>query len=154
MTRLAVSLPALLVLTTALLFAQASSAAQGAQAELPSGWHLEGPDLVWTSDAPLRMGGARYEFRSGTRLLGYPTASGRTLRLRLSPADPLTGLSVRASGRRLDADATAFRIPYALPPREPTAEVIGHDPAAPGRFDCGSSVFHDGFESGDMSFWG
>ncbi len=80
------------------------------------------------------MGGARYEFRSGTRLLGYPAASGRTLRLRLSPPGPLTDLSVWAAGRRLDAGDAMLRIPRAVPPEEPPVAVTGHDPAAPGPY--------------------
>ena len=75
-----------------------AAAAPGDAAEtLPSGWRLDGDELVWTSEAPLRMGGARYEFRSGDRLLGYPKQVGNTLRLRRSPADPLTKLSVWAA---------------------------------------------------------
>ena len=70
-------------------------------AQLPSGWAIEGDELVWTSAAALRMGGARYEFRSGARLLGYPRQVGNTLRLRLDGARPMSGLSVWAAGRRL-----------------------------------------------------
>ena len=134
MTRLALIRPVLLVLMGAVLFTGTSPAAEGGSAVLPPGWHLEGHDLVWTSEAPLRMGGARYEFRSGTRLLGYPTASGQTLRLRLSPPDPLSELSVWASGRRLDAGAAMLRIPPAVAPGEPPVAAIAHDPAAPGPY--------------------
>jgi hypothetical protein len=54
-----------------------------AAAPLPSGWRLEGDALVWTSDTPLRMGGARYEIRTRGRLLGYAMQRGDTLRLRV-----------------------------------------------------------------------
>ncbi len=46
-------------------------------AALPTEWRLEGNELVWTSDVPLRMGGARHEMRSGERLLGYRRAARR-----------------------------------------------------------------------------
>ncbi len=151
MTRLALSHSSFLALIAALLFAQASPAGEDPPSALSAGWHLEGREfegrkfegrkfegqvLVWTSEAPLRMGGARYEFRSGKRLLGYPTTSGRTLRLRLSPAQPLTELSVWAAGRRLDAGSgsTTLRVPYAVPPGEPPVGVTAHDPAAPGPY--------------------
>jgi hypothetical protein len=74
-----------------------ASAANGA-ADLPAGWRLEGDELVWTSSTPLHMGGARYEFRSGQRLLGYPRQSGDSLRLQRSLIDPLNDLSVWAAG--------------------------------------------------------
>ena len=53
-------------------FAWAAAAATDA---LPPGWRVDGQALVWTSEAPLRMGGARYEFRAGERLLGYPAST-------------------------------------------------------------------------------
>lgn len=136
MSHRAVFRSALLVLLTAFVFARASAAADGEPTSLPDSWHLEGRDLVWTSEAPLRMGGARYEFRSGGRLLGYPRTSGRTLRLRVAPSDPLTEVSVWAAGRRLDAGAaaTASRAPPVVPRAEPPVAVAAHDPAAPGPY--------------------
>ena len=82
---------------------------------------------MWTSDTPLRMGGARYEFRSGERLLGYPVQHGNTLRLRLPPGASLDELSVWAAGRRLDGDAVQarLRMPLVTPPAEPAHRTGG-----------------------------
>ena len=66
----------------------AAPTVQAEPASLPPGWQLEGQALVWTSPVPLRMGGARYEFRTGERLLGYPVQAGDRLRLRRAPAMP------------------------------------------------------------------
>ncbi len=104
-------------------------------ASLPPGWRLENQELVWTSDAPLRMGGARYEFRSGERLLGYPVQDGNRLRLRRAVRRS-ADRSVRVGGgRRIDAAsrAGAHRLAVA-PPAEPALAVSAVDPAAPGRF--------------------
>ncbi|MFE0515958.1 hypothetical protein [Streptomyces sp. NPDC058964] len=80
----------------------------------PPGWRIAGkpagPQLVWRSAAPVPMGDARVEFRSGGRLLGIP-APGKdehTFRLGLDgvrPAD-LKSLEVWSGGRRLDASGT------------------------------------------------
>ena len=110
-----------------------ASAANGA-ADLPAGWRLEGDELVWTSSTPLHMGGARYEFRSGQRLLGYPRLSGDSLRLRRSPKDPLNDLSVWAAGRRIDAATPLSRIALAEPPAEPAIALAAVDPALPGPY--------------------
>lgn len=101
---------------------------------LPSGWRLDGRELSWTGDAPLRMGGARYEFRSRERLLGYPVQQGNSLRLRVPPSESLAELSVWAAGRRLDAAAAATRIAAADPPADPALAVAAADPATPGRY--------------------
>ncbi len=112
-----------------------AAATPGDAAEtLPSGWRLDGDELVWTSEAPLRMGGARYEFRSGGRLLGYPKQVDNTLRLRRSPADPLTKLSVWAAARRLDVATPQARIAVAEPPPEPAIAIAAADPAAAGPY--------------------
>ncbi len=121
-------------LATLLLFASLFASAQVAPASLPPGWNLEGQELVWTSEVPLRMGGARYEFRSGERLLGYPVQHGNGLRLRFAAADPLTDLSVWAGGRRIDGQMARLRIASAAPPAEPALAVSAGDPATPGRF--------------------
>ena len=118
----------------ALAALSATAAPSGAAETLPTGWHLEGNELVWMSDAPLRMGGARYEFRSGDRLLGYPKQVGNVLRLRRSPADPLSELSVWAAGRRLDAAAAPARTAVAEAPLEPAIAVVAADPAAAGPY--------------------
>ena len=110
-----------------------------AQPTLPPGWAVEDGELVWSSDLPLRMGGARYEFRAGERLLGYPLQRGSTLRLRLERGPVPGDLSVWASGRRIDVGAAARRDAarerMALPPPgEHVVPVARIDPAAPGRY--------------------
>jgi hypothetical protein len=118
-----------------LIFAgSAAWAVAGESVALPAGWHLEGDALVWTRESPLRMGGARYEFRSGDRLLGYPNQSGNTLRLRGSHADSLTDLSVWAAGRRLDAVAAQMRFAPAALPVEPAIAEAAADSARPGPY--------------------
>jgi len=117
------------------LFAGLSWIAAAGSASLPSGWRHEGQDLVWTSDAPLRMGGARYEFRSGERLLGYPVQDGNRLRLRRAPAAPVADLSVWSGGRRIDVAVAGSRMAASVaPPAEPALAVTAADPAAPGPY--------------------
>jgi hypothetical protein len=117
------------------LIAGLSWIASADSVSLPSGWRLEDQDLVWTSEAPLRMGGARHEFRSGDRLLGYPVQDGNRLRLRRAPADPLTDLSVWAGGRRIDVAVAETRMAAVVaPPAEPALAVSAVDPAAPGPY--------------------
>jgi hypothetical protein len=83
---------------------------------LPDGWTIDDTALVWSSAEPLRIGGARYEFRSGGQLLGYPRQRGSNLRLALRPSWRLESLSVWAGGRRIDAPAPRLR--YLSPPAE------------------------------------
>jgi hypothetical protein len=120
---------------SAVLIAAAPGVGASTPRELPPGWQFDAGELVWTGDAPLRMGGARYEFRSGKRVLGYPVQSGDTLRLRLSSADRLTGLSVWAAGRRLDAGAPQLRMAPTALPAEPPIAVAATDPAVPGPYE-------------------
>jgi hypothetical protein len=121
------------------LAAAVASAGPRESIDLPPGWSIEDNDLVWISEAPLRMGGARYEFRSGDQLLGYPVQHGNALRLPLRSGAPLGDLSVWAGGRRLDAGAPERRVP-ALPraraPRESKYAIAtaSTDPAAPGHY--------------------
>ena len=124
-------------LATLALVAALSWAASAAAAALPPGWRLEGSELVWTSDLPLRMGGARYEFRASERLLGYPAQRGNTLRLRLPPGTSLDDLSVRAAGRRLDGDAlrARMRTTHVTPRAEPAISQAAFDPAARGPYE-------------------
>ncbi|MFC8551952.1 hypothetical protein ACFUMI_30845 [Streptomyces sp. NPDC057273] len=114
--------------------------------KLPEGWRLtgEGADrqLVWTSPAPVPMGDARVEFRSGNRLLGVPVpaADGKAYRLRADGLrlGSLDELTVVAGGRRLDADAPApSRTSGARPPArsaltEPPFPANPVDPGVPG----------------------
>jgi hypothetical protein len=99
---------------------------------LPAGWQLRGDELVWTSDSPLRMGGARYEFRSGARVLGYPLQDGNELRLRIDAGTRLDALSVWAAGRRLDAAAPQSRFRAVAPPPDPPVVDASVDPTLPG----------------------
>jgi hypothetical protein len=123
--------PALALITALFWTAPATAAA------LPSGWQLEGSELVWTSDTPIRMGGARHEFRSGDRVLGYPVQRGNTLRLRLPPDASLQDLSVWAAGRRLDGDAgqAQLRMTPVTPPAEPAIAQAAVDPATRGPYE-------------------
>ncbi|MEU6067040.1 hypothetical protein ABZ864_21760 [Streptomyces sp. NPDC047082] len=110
---------------------------------LPPGWRIAGKptasQLVWRSSAPVPMGDARVEFRSGGRLLGVP-APGKdehTFRLGIDgvrPAD-LKSLEVWSGGRRLDAPgatgASGAR-PAARPPAPLPANSV--DPGKPGSY--------------------
>jgi hypothetical protein len=113
-------------------------AAVGARAServpLPAGWEVQGDELVWTSDAPLRMGGARYEFRSGHRVLGYPRQHGNELRLRIDVGTRFGALSVWAAGRRLDAGAPQLRVRTVTPPPDPDVATASADLALPGSY--------------------
>lgn len=110
------------------------SATQVLSAELPAGWRLDGDTLVFKSAAPLRMGGARYEFRSGTQLLGYPAQTGSTLRLKLEAAAPTLDLSVWAAGRRVDVTVAPARIAQEPLTAEPAIPATAVDPAARGPY--------------------
>ena len=123
-----------LVIALVIFAAASSRAVADGTVSLPAGWHLDGSELVWTSGVPLRMGGARYEFRSGDRLLGYPTQSGDTLRLRQSTTGRLTNLTVWAAGRRLDAGTAQLRISPTTPPLEPAIVESAADSASPGPY--------------------
>ena len=117
-----------------MLLAGLLAVAEAAPASLPPGWKLDGLDLVWTSDTPLRMGGARYEFRSGARLLGYPVQDGNRLRLQRAAASPLSDLAVWAAGRRIDGPIAPLRIAPVAPAFEPPLAVTTADPSVPGPY--------------------
>ncbi len=123
-----------ILLTAISACAWAAGAAGAAADPLPPGWLADGPDLVWSSKQPLRMGGARYEFRAGERLLGYPVQDGNRLRLRQPRTEALHDLSVWAAGRRVDAPMAASRVAPAALHVEPALAVSAVDPAAPGPF--------------------
>ena len=116
--RQAIHVLAIPMLVAALLTASPARAAGEMIIELPAGWGIDGSELVWTSESPLRVGGARYEFRSGNRLLGFPIQRGNNLRLGLSQAVPLIDLSVWAAGRRIDLEETSTQIARSSPPGE------------------------------------
>lgn len=101
---------------------------------LPAGWSIEDNELVWNSATPLRMGGARYEFRSGDQLLGYPATRGNALRLPLRTFGSLAGLSVWAGGRRIDAGAQQRRVLAETSIPEAEIAQAANDPAGPGPY--------------------
>jgi hypothetical protein len=129
-TRRAAACIAALVLAAA----TAGCEPRGAALSLPAGWRIERNELVWTSAAPLRMGGARYEFRSRDQLLGYPATRGNALRLPLRSFGSLAELSVWAGGRRIDAGAQQLRVHAETPIAEPEIAQAPTDPAAPGPY--------------------
>jgi len=122
------------ILACLLLLAGLSTTALAAPSPMPAGWRHDGANLVWTSSKPLRMGGARYEFRAGGKLLGYPLQDGDRLRLRRASAAPAGELSVWAAGRRIDRPMALARVADAAEFPEPALAVTAADPAAPGPF--------------------
>ena len=98
-------------LVALVLIVGTAATAHAAAVGLPAGWSLDGGDLVWTSAAPLRMGAARYEFRSRDQLLGYPAQRGDVA----AAADPRSRFAGRAFGvgqrpaHRCRATAAAHR---------------------------------------------
>ena len=119
----------------AILFTFSLTAAS-APTVLPDGWHFEGDVLVWKSDTPLRMGDARYEFRSRGRWVGYASPDGDTLRLRLPRGATVEELSVWAGGRRLDDAAALLQldlVPVSVP-AEPAIAGADFDPATRGPY--------------------
>ncbi|GGQ40149.1 hypothetical protein GCM10010166_03920 [Couchioplanes caeruleus subsp. azureus] len=81
-------------------------------AAAPDGWSVSGGQLTWRSDKRVPMGDAAVEFWSGDRLLGRPRpgADQRTFTLdRGRLPGSLGDLSVRAGGKRLDAEGSAPR---------------------------------------------
>jgi hypothetical protein len=119
---------------SALVLAFATAHAQTGSGVPAAGWSMQDDELVWTSAAPLRMGGARYEFRSGARLLGFPRQHGDSLRLRVGPDVPRSELSVWAAGRRIDAAAPRARIQAPAPPAESAMAATSVDAALPGPY--------------------
>jgi hypothetical protein len=107
--------------------------ARGA-ARASAGWRAERNELVWVSETPLRMGDARYEFRSGDQLLGYPVQRGKTLGLPVARSVSLGDLSVWAGGRRIDRSVRQQRIPTGADIGEPEIARATADPAARGPY--------------------
>jgi hypothetical protein len=97
-----------------------------ARAPLPDGWELRrtasGASLTWRAPEPVPISDAVVEFYAGDRLLGRPWAAKdqRSFHLDIdgTAARDLTGLEVRAAGRRLDVAADRPGGPTrATPPR-------------------------------------
>jgi len=107
--------------------------ARGA-ARVAAGWRVERNELVWVSETPLRMGDARYEFRSGDQLLGYPVQRGNTLRLPVARSVSVGDLSVWAGGRRIDGSTRQQRISTGSEIAEPEIARATADPAARGPY--------------------
>src|SRR5688572_11630871 len=121
------------MLFATLLALVATSADASERVSLPAAWTMDGDELVWTSAAPLRMGGARYEFRSDQRVLGYPLQQGDTLRLRIAAGSRLVDLSVWAAGRRIDVSMPPTRMQTDVPP-EPAVARTRNDSALRGPY--------------------
>ncbi len=126
----------LLALALALGWAGAAQAGPGTAP--PAGWELvrtrSGPELVWHAPDRVRPGDALVEFYAGDRLLGRPWSDGeqRNFHLRLDgvAARDLTGLQVRAAGRRLDAAPTTG--PTTAAPATAPATALPPNPVDPG----------------------
>jgi hypothetical protein len=101
-----------------------------------SGWSATGTQLVWRAPAPVPVGDAAVEFWEDDRLLGrpLPSADHRTFTLDHAGVTDPRRLSVRAGGRRLDADEQRPPLrsqPAPVPAPLPAGAV---DPGAPGPF--------------------
>ncbi|MEU9609244.1 hypothetical protein [Streptomyces sp. NPDC048057] len=122
----------------------------GASGErLPEGWRFAGGELVWSSPEPVGTGGARVEFRSGKRTLGFPTASAdhRTFRLPVGAERVgATGdLQVVAGARRLDAAgadrASGQRRSPGVPAPEAPLPANPVDPGVAGKYRTTSGEY-------------
>ena len=107
-------------------------------AKASGGWSVDNGRLVWRADRKIPMGDAAVEFWAGDKLLGRPRAAadGATFSLGLDQVPSLSGLSVRAGGKRLDqapAHTPASRAAVAAPPAR-TQAVNAVDPGKPGPF--------------------
>lgn len=123
-----------------------------APASLPDGWTLtkaaSGFELTWHPEQLVRTGDAAVEFYAADRLLGRPGAAPdqRSFRLAVDDvtAQNLTGLQVRASGRRLDVavDPTAPRA-TAAPPTVAAAQLPPNavDPGVAGPYSTLSGEY-------------
>jgi hypothetical protein len=123
--------------------ARAAAPGGGADA-LPEGWAVTagkaGPVLTWQAPARVPMGDAAVEFYADGRLLGRPQATKdqRSFRLDIAGVRPseLSGLEVRAGGRRLDvtgaAQQSAARVPSA-PEAAAATPPLPKNPVDPGK---------------------
>jgi hypothetical protein len=129
------------VLTILLSVLLVAGLATPAQAEPPpeapwSGWAVDGARLVWQAPEPVPVGDAAVEFWDGDRLLGrpVPSADHRTFTLTGAEITDPRGLSVRAGGRRLDAEEVR-PAPRTRPASAPAALPAGAvDPGTPGPY--------------------
>ena len=101
---------------------------------LPSGWAVSGGELTWTSPRPVPMGDAQVEFYSGDTLLGRARAAGDRRTFRLDLPRKLTGLQVRAGGKRLDATAPTSLRAQANPALPAELNPAGVDPGVKGPY--------------------
>ncbi|MEV4347781.1 hypothetical protein AB0J83_25270 [Actinoplanes sp. NPDC049596] len=119
----------------------AIAAPSPAAADSNGGWSVVDGRLTWKADKRVPMGDAAVEFWSGNKRLGTakPHPDGRTFTLSGAP-ESLEDLSVRAAGRRLDADP-----PRALSktiPAKPAAQAAaGVDPGRPGPYKTATSEY-------------
>ncbi|ALG13980.1 alpha/beta hydrolase family protein [Kibdelosporangium phytohabitans] len=138
-----VVLPALLVVGLATP-AQAVQPRNNPPQEPSSGFTVSGSQLVWRSPAPLPVGDSAVEFWDGDRMLGRarPSADHRTFTLTATSAVNPRELSVRSSGRRLDA-SEPLRPMQSKPPATPPAALPAApaDPGKPGPFRTASGEY-------------
>ena len=102
----------------------------------PASWQVSGRTVTWTAPQRIPAGDAALEFWAGDRRLGRPTSPDqRTFTLTVEGGGRLTGLQVRAGGRRLDAPPRA-RSRTGTPPVAPPAALpaAAVDPGRPGPF--------------------
>ncbi|XVV16742.1 hypothetical protein ACQP2X_20910 [Actinoplanes sp. CA-131856] len=103
------------------------------------GWSVVDGKLTWTAAKRVPMGDAAVEFWSGDRLLGKakPHSDGRTFSL--ATGAPVGELSVRAAGKRLDAQPAPRRSQKTVvPPQSPSG---GVDPGVPGPYRTATSEY-------------
>jgi hypothetical protein len=128
------------IMLPVLMVAGVATPAWGAQLQTgppPSaGWSVSGDELVWRASDPLPVGDAAVEFWEGDRLLGRPSPSAdhRTFTLDAAQVTEPRELSVRASGRRLDAEEPRRPTRSQPPPAPAPAPAGAVDPGVPGPF--------------------
>ena len=108
-----------------------------------AGWRIDGDVVTWRSPRAVPAGDAAVEFWDGKRKLGAARrVDSRTFRLRWSGAGPLSGLTARAGGRRLDrAAAPARRSGPAPASSAPAAAANTVDPGIPGPYRTRSGEY-------------
>jgi hypothetical protein len=106
------------------------------------GWSVEDGRLVWKADRKVPMGNAAVEFWAGDKLLGRPrpASDGKTFSLELGEVDSLSGLTVKAGGKRIDEVAparTPLKRNVSAPPVSQAANAVDPGKAGPYRYVSG-----------------
>jgi hypothetical protein len=100
-----------------------------------AGWRIDGDVVTWRSPEAVPVGDAAVEFWDGKRRLGMARRlDSYTFRLRWSGAGPLSGLTVRAGGRRLDRAPAPARRSGPAPALSAPAPANPVDPGIPGPY--------------------